>query len=1193
MADDPARISRDARGSIPPPPRSLSEGGLPSTPPPSPLGVGAVESEPDPPLVELHHSLASGRQLVLVLTAAEAEVRAAAASHTQRLLRLRASALTGVSTSEVRIVAARRADEGELADLLAQALAVTLDTTRVGQVADQLADRIRRGQTSVVVCLDEPALRPGSWVAMVLKEIVAALAPADARASVAPPFARLVLVGPPNCPVLTALGLEAIALGSTLDSREAWTWLDSVSKTIGRAVAGTQPTLPQLERAVSSARLRDAIAEVPSLAQLEAEIAEPKPIARAIEDESSPWTWLRRATAALGKGEHDEADRAIAKAEERADDSDARRDLGRRWAEAIEPLLPRDGLTHARSATSRALSSADADEAVRWAKIAVRLGELATVGDGESALLLEAQGRALIAKGDLVMARAVLARARERALAGNLDAQAVASIAVETAEAAYEAGDLASSESEAKRAISTLGATDRVRLRARNVLGKILLAKGLWDEADAHFAGDANNAAEIGDRLAELRALLNRAIAQMCADKLDESERILEAVLESGRALNEPRSQALALENLAVIAQSRRDYGGALERYREAIAGLKRIGQARMLASTAHNLGLLYLRLGDVHQATTIARYAATLFRRGLSAPVVAEGDELRARIAQRMGRSEEALAAISRARELYRAAGHPTRVADCDRFETRLALDDGDVRGARLALDRSKGHDDSPAGRAEQALLEAEWLRANGADASEVMIAAREALALCRASTEEDLIIEAHLLIAEVARVVGDRELLQRHLEGAGGVRDAMLRSIPESYHALFLARPDMIRVAKLERLVESEPIPAITPAVTSESAGARVRSISTPAEPRRIIGTDTALRSLMSAVRRVAQSDTTVLIHGESGTGKELVAEALHFASDRATGPLVKVNCAALVETLLLSELFGHEKGAFTGAVARRRGRFELADGGTLFLDEIGDISPRTQVALLRVLQEKTFERVGGTTPIRVDTRIVCATHRDLATMVTRGEFREDLFYRLRGVQLEVPPLRARLADMGELCAHVLKRISAEHGGPARGVSRDAVELLQAHKWPGNIRELENVLRAVALLADGPEITAQDLTEHVDVLKALEPIVPSSRGPVSVPLSGEVEGEPEEDGGTLPAAEASATAVAYGQIRGGAVSLFEMKRMIERDCIARALSETRGNITRAAALLGMKRPRLSQLVKHYGLSALFTEGS
>ena len=208
-------------------------------------------------------------------------------------------------------------------------------------------------------------------------------------------------------------------------------------------------------------------------------------------------------------------------------------------------------------------------------------------------------------------------------------------------------------------------------------------------------------------------------------------------------------------------------------------------------------------------------------------------------------------------------------------------------------------------------------------------------------------------------------------------------------------------------------------------------------PARPARSSATTRRSAASSSRSARSRASNSTVLIRGESGTGKELVAEALHRASERANGPLVSVNCAALVETLLLSELFGHEKGAFTGAASRRRGRFEMADGGTLFLDEIGDISPRTQVALLRVLQEKTFERVGGTAPIRANVRIVCATHRDLKAMVERGEFREDLYYRLRGITLEVPPLRARLGDLPKIADHLLGRIAterSEHAEDAR---------------------------------------------------------------------------------------------------------------------------------------------------------------
>jgi transcriptional regulator with GAF, ATPase, and Fis domain len=292
------------------------------------------------------------------------------------------------------------------------------------------------------------------------------------------------------------------------------------------------------------------------------------------------------------------------------------------------------------------------------------------------------------------------------------------------------------------------------------------------------------------------------------------------------------------------------------------------------------------------------------------------------------------------------------------------------------------------------------------------------------------------------------------------------------------------------------------------------------------------------------------------------------------------------------LLSELFGHEKGAFTGANARRRGRFERANGGTLFLDEIGDISPRTQVALLRVLQEKTFERVGGTTAIRANVRILCATHRDLKAMVERGEFREDLYYRLRGITLEVPALRHRIGDLPRISEHLLGRIALERGETPKSLSPDALELLSRHRWSGNVRELENALRAVSLFADGNVITASCLLENVEDLRPLARTqsilapVPSSADPIE-PGDDSEEGDIE----SLPAGEANATSVAYSQVRQGTISLSDMKRQIERDCIARALAETRGNITRAAALLGMKRPRLSQLVKQYGLAAVSSE--
>src|SRR5512132_4194782 len=243
------------------------------------------------------------------------------------------------------------------------------------------------------------------------------------------------------------------------------------------------------------------------------------------------------------------------------------------------------------------------------------------------------------------------------------------------------------------------------------------------------------------------------------------------------------------------------------------------------------------------------------------------------------------------------------------------------------------------------------------------------------------------------------------------------------------------------------------------------------------RIIGSSGALEKVLSVVRKVAKSNTTVLVRGETGTGKELIAGAIHHNSHRAARNFIKVNCAALQENLLESELFGHEKGAFTGADKQRIGRFEQADGGTLFLDEIGDMSQSTQAKVLRVLQEQEFERLGGTRTIKVDVRMLAATHRDLAAMVKEGTFRADLFYRLNVVTIEMPPLRERKEDIAALANFFISRFSGELKKKIDGLSPDALKLLMRYHWPGNIRELENAVERAMLLADGAHIQADDL--------------------------------------------------------------------------------------------------------------------
>ncbi|HEU5319516.1 MAG TPA: sigma-54 dependent transcriptional regulator, partial [Methylomirabilota bacterium] len=250
--------------------------------------------------------------------------------------------------------------------------------------------------------------------------------------------------------------------------------------------------------------------------------------------------------------------------------------------------------------------------------------------------------------------------------------------------------------------------------------------------------------------------------------------------------------------------------------------------------------------------------------------------------------------------------------------------------------------------------------------------------------------------------------------------------------------------------------------------------------------IGVSTAYRRLMTLVEQVADSEATVLIQGESGTGKELVARAIHERSGRRHGPFVAVNCAALPETLLESELFGYEKGAFTGAAGRKEGRFELADGGTLFLDEVADLSPVTQPKILRVLQEGEFERLGGTRTLRVDVRVVAATNQDLGQMVKDKRFREDLYYRLNVITVTVPPLRERREDVRVLAEHFLRIYAAKNNRRLEGFSAEAMDRLEAHAWPGNVRELENVVERSVVLAREGRIEAGHLPPEVGGTKA-----------------------------------------------------------------------------------------------------------
>ncbi len=714
--------------------------------------------------------------------------------------------------------------------------------------------------------------------------------------------------------------------------------------------------------------------------------------------------------------------------------------------------------------------------------------------------------------------------------------------------------------------------SDRVLVQAKNIRGRIAIFRAKYDEATQIFEENRNTATAWAweDEIARADANLG-VVAMQRRDHAEALTRLNGALASHG--LRGARPRAYGLVNLATIYQRLEEYHQALESCLDALRCARRSDDDVAFGVAAHNLATIYQDLGAFERGHAIIDHLHT-------APENRTMVSRWSRLVQGYlyfdeHRYHDAIEVFDELMDgsnlLYQPEAR-LRLAQCH-FELGQVEEAGRLR---LLVAPEDGQGDAPVLEGLTWLLDAEL--GLEADPSESLTLGRQALARFTDLSQRTDSVRAATLCAkaliQLSRSSEARMLLENQLQEI--VRRAT--RVPEEFTNHYFGKPDHRNLVKLLQEVRGE-VPTLVSSAL-EPVRAAIPALSTRLATWHdkygdIIGESPRLHQVFRIIDRVAKSDATILVYGESGTGKELIAESLHHTSDRSRGPFVKVNCAAFVENLLLSELFGHEKGAFTGATSQKPGRFELADQGTIFLDEIGDLSPNTQVALLRVLQGGTFERVGGNTTLQVDVRVVCATNKDLEAMVQKGEFRLDLYYRLKGVVIESPALRERRDDIPRLVQHFAKRFA---DGTPKKFAPSVLKHLMRYSWPGNIRELQNFVRSILLFVEGAEVTMGDLGDFEDffisgTFDSTEFELPEA--PVDEQSSVvEIAHAPSSNN-----AEDPERALVEMVVTGG-LSLTDLKKRLEIESIKRALLEADGNVTKAAELLQMKRPRLSQII-------------
>lgn len=696
------------------------------------------------------------------------------------------------------------------------------------------------------------------------------------------------------------------------------------------------------------------------------------------------------------------------------------------------------------------------------------------------------------------------------------------------------------------------GRAARVRqgdVQVLNTLAKVLLRQGRLDQAEEAL----HRAQAEACRPWEVAMVVhNLGLVALYRDKYVRALSLLhEAMVAADEALD-VAGAARARYNAAVVCEFMGHYSQAYEYLTEAMDRLVRLGDRLLLPNALLTMADLLTTFGDPERALALVEEARGIVGSDGRRVILAVMREAQARLA--MGESLHACRLFERAVRGFEALG-----ADDDARWARLGACEAYLQAGRLFAAARRARPLAKEGRRDEVVARSLyvmgriWLRLKKLHQAKVSLERARNILL---ELDQSLLLASiDQALSEANRCLGRDHIAAELWAEAVELAKTAEQAIPAAFRASFASNGRAAHLLRRKDDMQEQPGADLARLETGTSGPVRALSLARRSEIPQIVGDSQALRKVLSAVERVANTSLPVLLYGESGTGKELLAEAIHRLSPRNRGPFVRVNAAAFTESLLLSELFGHERGAFTGAHARKVGRFEAAHGGTLFLDEIGDISPSLQVALLRVLEDQAIQRVGSTETIHVDVRVVFATNKDLGEEVRRGRFREDLYHRVTGFVVVVPPLRERKEDIVPLAEAFLKEVSVQRGRLIK-LASDAARVLRGYSWPGNVRELKNVLNRVALLMEGEVLDTATLERFAPEVAKGSNVCTASPGLDPFDL-----------------------------VFGRGLPLAEVRKRIEAALIYQALQKTGGNIAAAARLLGMKRPRLSQLVKEYGL--------